>query len=61
MVRNSTESPAKPDESGAGAEQAAYTGADISTRLARLRGLGPQELRAEWRRLYRSQPPRLRA
>ncbi|HZP08274.1 DUF2924 domain-containing protein [Methyloceanibacter sp.] len=31
----------------------------MSRRLEALRDLGPDELRQEWRRLYRSQPPRL--
>ncbi len=32
---------------------------DVSRRLEALRDLSPDELRKEWRRLYRSQPPRL--
>jgi Protein of unknown function (DUF2924) len=32
---------------------------DVSRRLEALRDLTPDELRREWRRLYRSQPPRL--
>jgi hypothetical protein len=31
----------------------------MGRRLEALRDLGPDELRKEWRRLYRSQPPRL--
>ena len=31
----------------------------MSRRLEALRALSPDELRKEWRRLYRSQPPRL--
>jgi len=31
----------------------------LSSRLAALEQMSPQELREEWRRLYRSQPPRL--
>ena len=32
---------------------------EVSRRLEALRDLSPDELRKEWRRLYRSQPPRL--
>jgi hypothetical protein len=34
-------------------------GLEVSRRLEALRDLSPDELRKEWRRLYRSQPPRL--
>jgi hypothetical protein len=44
-------------------EGKATTGAggdlEVSRRLEALRDLSPDELRKEWRRLYRSQPPRL--
>ena len=34
-------------------------GLEVSGRLEALRDLSPDELRKEWRQLYRSQPPRL--
>jgi len=44
-------------------EGKATTGAggdlEVARRLEALRDLSPDELRKEWRRLYRSQPPRL--
>ncbi len=35
------------------------TQSEITRRLSELRDLSPEALRAEWRRLYRTQPPRL--
>jgi hypothetical protein len=44
-----------------GGKATAEAGGDLEVlrRLEALRGLSPDELRKEWRRLYRSQPPRL--
>lgn len=54
--------PAPPAGGGANhpmAPEAAPSSTGFSSRLAALEQMSPQELREEWRRLYRSQPPRL--
>ena len=48
-----------PQHSNEHADLDAGGSRDLPAQLNALRSLGKQELRSEWRRLYRSRPPRL--
>ena len=41
-----------------GRREATATATDLAARLAALPGLAHEELRSEWRRLYRAHPPK---
>jgi hypothetical protein len=48
-----------PSQSRAGASTTPTSQSELSQNIAALTGLTAQQLRTEWRRLYRSHPPRL--
>jgi hypothetical protein len=48
-----------PSQSRAGGSTTPTSHLELSQNIAALTGLTAQQLRTEWRRLYRSQPPRL--
>ena len=48
-----------PSQSRAGGSTTPTSHLERSQKIAALTGLTAQQLRTEWRRLYRSQPPRL--
>ena len=57
--RNQARPPARSSAVSATIGNAVGASHDLSQRMAALSGLTAQQLRDEWRRLYRGQPPRL--